>query len=290
MEIRSFIRVEAYGASLDYLTLTSPLDEHGAREFHSFAWDYMQQEKQKIGPPEEATVRGYVGQRVGDTQFVKRHYDGHEMLFVSGERANVLAKEVIKHGTPGRIRRVDVRVLAECEQSAFDYPEQLRSQIIAARRASGAKKRKKLALFDSPRGNDGITIGSRSSTSYLRIYDHEGKHGKHATGKRWAHEIEYKGDKAELFFDNYASSTDKEGYCAGVMRNQLRAVDIPCTWLETMEVNDMVVGRKLSNGQRRLDYCKKVVLPMLSKLAEDGHADDLRDLIKAHGLEKLFKA
>lgn len=288
MKIRSFIRVEAYNAKLDWLTVTAPSGEGEASAFHAFARDYMKREEERMGPKTEAYIRGYSGIRVGDTQHVRRGYDGHEMIVASGERSNRLAEEIIAHEAPAKVRRIDARLLAECCEPVFNYPELLRREIIRAREEAGKAKRKKLALFDSSAGNDGITVGSRSSTSYLRIYDHEAKHGVRATGKSWAHEAEFKAEKAELFFQGFRTSGSRADYCAGVMHKVLRELDIPCEWLENMAVNELVVGRKITTNERRLNYQRKVGVPMLMKLVEDGHIDDVRDLLRAHGLDKLF--
>lgn len=288
-ENRTILEVVEFGAKLDWLTLSAPVDREQARGFHRFARNYMLRERERYNVQTEAKLRGYSGVQVADSKHVRRAYDGHEMLIVSGEHSNRLVEEVILDGTQAKITRIDARVLARCREPVFNYPELLRSGIISARTESGKKERKKLTLYDSRVGCDGICVGSRSSERYVRIYDHEAKHGDKAGGVLWAHEGEFKGDSAQKFFEGYRDSTHRAAYCAGVMKRTLQSMDINCPWLEEVAEVALVVGRKITTNEKRLAYQKKIGLPMLQHLVAEGHADEVRELLKAHGLDELFK-
>lgn len=289
MESEQFLEVQEFGASLDWATLTSPMAPDEAREFHSYARDYMQREQARWAQVKEAKLGAYVGIKVGDTAWVKRKADGHEMLIASGDVANRLVEDVIAHGVNARPTRIDCQATARCSRPAWYYPETCRAVIHATGLESGRKRRKKISLFDSDRGNTGLTIGARSSQSYLRIYDWDAKHGDRANATLWRHEAEFKADKARAFLEGYRNSQNRAPYCAGVMKATLASVDVPCSWLSDVEAVQVVVGRKITTDEKRLFYIRKVVAPMLQTLVASGYGRQLREIFQEHHLADLFK-
>lgn len=287
-KIRSLLEVVEFGIALDWATFSAPSEEGQSAQFGAFAREYMRREKERWQHSEEQKLGAYVGIRIGDTSHVRRAYDGHEMLIATGEESNRLAEEVIIHEIPTRPTRLDVRATARTEKAAPRYPEELREFILRVRKEAGKECNKKMALFDGGLGCTGITIGSRSSECYGRIYDHDAKHNKHATAKIWAHEAEYKGDSARGLFDGYKGAENRTKYLAGVTRRRLEKWNVPCPWLGEHDKISIMRGHKATTDEQRLAYIDSVVLPMLSGLVERGRKDELEVLIKKHGLDKLF--
>lgn len=289
-EASSLLDVEQFGAKLDWVTLTTPKNADDAEHFRQFAWHYMERERERWGEGKTQTIAGYSGDKTGDTFFGSRHYDGHEMLVCSGEESNRLVEELIIHEVPARVRRIDARVLARASSSNFNYPEQVRQSILAAGTAEGKKRHKKVNLFGSARGSDGITVGARSSEKYVRIYDHDAKHCGGARGVLYAHEGEYKGRSAESFFEGYKNAPNRAAFCAGVVRSTLQSMRVPCDWLKDVQEAQIVVGRKITTNESRLAYQEKIGIPMLVDLVNGGCSEQVKALLEAAGLDQLFKA
>lgn len=288
MEIRSFLDVLEFGARLDWLTFTASPIPAEAAEFHRFARHYMERERERWGNPKERKLGAYAGTCIADTSFLHRPYDKHEMLVCIGEHSNRLAEELIIHEVPGRVRRVDARILARANTPNFNYPEDVRNAVIAAGTKEGKERRKKISLFGSTRGSDGAAIGSRSSQRFVRIYDHDAKHNGGATGLNYAHEGEFKAESAEAFFSGYKSAEKKPQYIAGVMRNTLNSMRVPCDWLQDVEAVSVVVGRKITTNEKRLAYQKKIGVPMLQHLIAEGCKEEVKALLVAHGIDETF--
>lgn len=289
MQFRSLQDVQEFGASLDWLTFTASTDVDEAGEFHRFARDYMQREQTRWSEVKERKIGGYTGLNVHESSWVRRAHDGHEMLVASGETANRLAEEVITYAIPGRCTRIDAQVSARCSGPDWTYPERIRAEIQRARAEEGKLRRKKIALFDSDFGNSGLTVGSRSSSRYVRVYDWDAKHSGGATAKFWRHEAEFKAEAAKAFFNGYRNSTNRSTYCAGVVKRTLESMDIPCSWMADVDAVAVVVGRKITTTEKRLAYMKKVVMPMMLDLYRSGAEDELRTMLQEHGLADLFK-
>lgn len=280
--------VEEFGVCLDWATFSAPSEHDEAAHFHAFATDYMRREKERWQHTAEKRIGAYVGIQVGDTSHVRRPYDGHEMIVATGYESNRLAEEVIIHGVNAKPTRIDVRATARATKAQPRYPEGVRAVILRLRAEKGKELNKKMALFDGGCGNTGLTVGSRTSESYGRIYDHEAKHGARATALIWAHEVEFKGDTAKGFFNAYREADERPKYLAGVMRRRLEAWGVPCAWLAEHDKISIMRGSQQTTDEGRLAYLDKVVFPLIVKLMENGHSDEIKALIKKHGLEDLF--
>lgn len=288
-KIRALLNVSEFGVRLDWATFSAPIDEEEAYDFAQFAEYYMAQEKALFEVVDKQRLGAYNGIRIGDTSYVKRAYDGHEMLIASGTQSNHLTEEVIRYGIKTRATRLDVRATARTKEAAPRYPERLRGHILRVREKKGKEFIKKMALFDGGCGNTGVTIGSRTSESYGRIYDDEAKHGACATALVWAHEAEFKGDTSQGLFEGLTAEGFTPKYLAGVMRRRLERWDVPCAWLGDSDKITIMRTTKESTDEKRLRYVDRTLLPILSGLVDRNQRDALRALIVKHGLDDLFE-
>lgn len=290
MENLAFLEAQEFGASLDWLTLTAPKLKQDATAFHDFAMEHMKQEREITGHREKHHIKNYAGFRCGDTSLVCRALDEHEMLVATGEVANRLAEEVIRHGITAKCTRIDLQVTARTERPDWTYPERLREHLHRVREAEGAARRKKVALFDSHLGNTGCTIGSRSSSRYVRVYDWDAKHGSGPSGVLWRHEAEFKGDAATACFKGYRDNPDRAAFTAGVVKRTLSSMRVQTPWMDDVEAVSVVVGRKQTTAEKRLRYLDTVVFPMMAELLKNGQKAEVEALMTKHRIWEMLSS
>lgn len=288
MENLAFLEVQEFGASLDWLTLTAPKLKQDAAAFHAFAVEHMKQEREITGEREKHRIRNYAGIKCGKTALVCREVDDHEMLVAEGEVANRLAEEVIRHGITAKCTRIDLQVTARAGTADFTYPERLREHLLRAREEEGKLRRKKVTLFDSHLGNSGCTIGSRSSTRYVRIYDWDAKHGEGARGELWRHEAEFKDDAARACFEGYRNQPDRRAFAAGVVKRTLNSMRVQTPWMDDLDAVSVVVGRKQTTAEKRLKYLDTVVFPMMAELLKNGNQQEVLALMEKYRIMEML--
>lgn len=285
---RALLDVEEYGARLDWATFSALPDAADRADFHAFGRDFMARNFEHVPERTEKRIGAYSGECVSATSFVRRNHDGHEMLVATGEESNRLVEEVIIHNAAGKFTRIDSAVTARATRPYPNYPERVRAIVGNARRKAGLEQRQAMGLFDSKHGSTGVTVGSRSSAIYGRIYDWDAKHGDGAKFQLWRHEVEFKAECAQRFVEGYAKEPNRALYCATVVKRQMEKWLIPCQWLNSSDGPRLVGGKERTTNQKRLQYIEKVMCPMVLKLCQDGHTEELRALFDKYCLSELI--
>ncbi len=286
---RAILEVESFDIGLDWATFSAPADEAKQKRFRDFGHAYMQEFGATRSEGQRANVRDYAGTRISDTYFVRRPSDGHMLLIASGAEAVVLAEEVTKSDLETHPTRLDIAATARAVEPNPDYPGGLRDAILRARASEGKKQRQIMAVFEHKAGFTGLCIGSRSSEVYGRVYDWHAKHSGRHSFQLWRHEIEYKGGAARRLWQSYRYAQEPKDVCIATVADRLDKWRIPASWLPDKGRLEIMQERKESDTERRLKYVRSVVAPMLVKLVEEGQTDAIRDILKAAGLEELFK-
>jgi hypothetical protein len=281
--------VDGYTSALDWLTVTSYTPAALAQEFHEFGEDYMwglfatdkKEEKTKIG--------AYVGSKIGEVSFVRRPYDGHEMIVATGFSANELAENLVKHNVPARPRRIDAQVTASIGRPDSQYPDRLREHLRGRKTSKGSHYKTRIGCFDSNGGVTGITVGARSSAKYGRVYDWDAKHGLCAAFRLWRHEIEFKDIAAEKFFGEWRAGSNRAATIAEGVKGAFDKYGIELDWLQTDKLIVITGNKNMTDDEKRLAHLDKVLFPMLAGLIERGNLQAVQELIIKHKLQYLFK-
>lgn len=278
------LEVENFNVGLDWATFSAGASELDRKRFYDFGVAYMQGFSATRREPEKARVRDYEGTRISDTYFVKRPSDGHLLLIASGDESNQLAEEVIKCDVPTVPTRLDIQATARTAEPNPDYPAGLRNAILRAREAQGRKQRQIMAVFEHQAGFTGLSLGSRSSEIYGRIYDWHAKHAGHHSFRLWRHELEYKGGAAKRLWQSYKAGNEPERVIVATMAERFDRWGIPAPWLPDMGRLSVMQERKVSDTEKRLKYLNDTVAPMLAKLVAEGKTVEILAVLQKHGI------
>lgn len=219
--------------ALDYLRLaTYNMSAYNdlARAIQYIAPDDMKQRKwiQYKGIGDDKRFAGHGLQMDDDKKPTIDHYVAH----VSGEESAQLFAYDFEHVYATRL---DIQLTLECPSwyRARDFCDELSEP----ERWKGKGRQRMPELYEKPEGKgDGVTIGSRDSGRYIRVYE---KYDE--WGKKWLRfEIEYKKSLAKTVYramkESYENESTPEGVMTDYMLSELQSLP------EVNTVNFFVVG------------------------------------------------
>lgn len=268
--------VAEYGAALDWITWSSFLDPDSILRFKELSMNLLNSLCEPGAIPIDCKVGAYYGKCVGDVKLVQREYDSHCLLIASGDITDFVARVIINHEIPGRPSRIDAQVTAIARKAAKDWPEVVRWCAVSERGQAGKGRRKGITLFDSASGASGLAIGSRRSAKFARIYDWDAKHAKRRLHIKWRFELEMKGISARDFWGYYVASNERAQLCCSVVKQFLMEANITLDFLDNFEGLSIVSTKKPSDADARMEYFKKVVLPLMDKMVFEGQTEQMK--------------
>lgn len=137
-----------------------------------------------------ASWQGYVGHRGENIFYGCRPKEA--ALTLSGASPLPLIKECIEAAT--NVSRIDLQITVRHEQPYMSYGKLAYSLLEDGGTRPGRKPI--ITRIHKTAPGETISVGSRLSDQYGRVYDHGVKHGTSAPGTAWRHEVEFKRDSA----------------------------------------------------------------------------------------------
>lgn len=274
----------SHDAALDWVTLSAPMEPGHLDKFH--AWmQQMQRDLQGGENPEKEVREGaYRGVKIGTWQFKHRAFDGHCKVNVEGRDAEAAIEMIEGAGIGYRITRLDGQITGRHKRPNLDYASELRDIVRAFRSEKGARQRQAMATFSDVVADTGITLGSRASAVYCRVYDYEAKHCNETTHSLWRYEVEHKEDAAPRFAQEWLKSDNRRELVARVVSSRLEKFGIPLGGIGMLE-KLLIAGTKTPGSvESRLKYTEKMIVPFLARLAQDGAEDEIKELFRRYCL------
>lgn len=212
--------------------------------------------------PAERSYLGYAGRLVGSAFFGARHDSW--MVQVSGGEANARWTEFM----PARanVTRVDCQVTAELAMPCVLYLSQLWQSLCSKERKAGRPKT--LRCFSEPDGVTGITIGSRTSASYLRIYDKGHEQGMPEVRNLLRWEVEAKAEFAMTVAYLLDSGSERASPCENVVRTVFEKCGVVIPLVESYSPVSLAVSKMVPSVFTQLTWLRDGVNPTVLRLIE----------------------
>jgi hypothetical protein len=253
---------------IDYLRLTA--GDHKPYEAWSDALSSEFVAEDNAGrKPHYRWILSYYG-RVGEHCFVGKGEQG-SMVQVSGRLADVMFSEVSKAG--GRCSRIDCQVTAT---AIPNQDEHLKSAYEEAKgREKGRGKPAQIELRDTAEGAKMLTIGSRQSQVYARVYDkhRESKDNHYAGMLRW--ELECKEETARDLHHWFMDDINRQYTVESIVGDWFTKRGITLFWdeLEMTELPKDV--KRTRTDDTRLAWITNQVRPTIKELLIRGKEMEL---------------
>lgn len=279
--VRPWVRVPSgnlHDWGVDYLRVTA--DSEAGKKAILLAWAKGRAQMERLGDRvRKGGMQGFTGESCGPLFYGRN--DTHFMLQASGGKADELFPTLPWDSL--HCTRIDVQITLQ-----YDAYDPAIAQTIGTRRARGfldhgrqPKPRQNLHIGYG-RG-DTLSIGSRSSPRYGRIYDKQQESKDERYARCWRFEVEYKdpvADKVVEFLRN-SPSLDRAvaASVAGQMAEWGLALDLP---VEPVLVAGSV-GRREYDSDRAIKWLESQVRPTVERLLG---TVDRASVLAALGLEE----
>ena len=214
--------------------------------------------------PHDRWVLGYYG-RVAEHAFVGKN-EGGSMVQLSGSLAWERWHELHYEGC--RCTRMDLQVTWPVQEAVGEF---IRNEYIAG----GLHHQKghrgaSLAITDTPEGAKMMTVGSRQSELYGRVYDKftESKMPEYRQCVRW--EIEVKGEQARDLY-GYMRENKQEAQTVRTIVHQFYASrGMPPFWEHFESLESKPPVKRTKTDETKLAWLAMQVRPVLRRLVASG--------------------
>lgn len=248
---------------VDYLRMTAT--DHGP---YDHWWNLLQPEfiadKEAGRKPHDRWILGYYG-RVTEHSFLGKGEHG-TMLQISGHVAWERWKEAARYSS--RCTRLDLQVTWPTEEEPGQY---IRDQYAVAQlRKKREGHQPDLTLTDTPKGAKMLTVGSRQSLTYGRMYDKGLESGlkEYASCVRW--EVESKGQTATDLLEYMKATDGGTALCRTIVKQWWTERGMTPFW-ETYEAMDQKPPAKRSRtDETKIAWLQSQVGPVVSTLKDHG--------------------
>lgn len=262
---------------VDYLRLTS-LDHSPCT-----AWDLLlsgefAKEDRAGRKPHMRNILGYWG-RVGEHCFMGKGDQG-AMLQLSSHVAAALWRRAGDHSQ--RCTRIDVQVTYPVDDEPGLYIRSMYELGKAAPKRNGTPPA--LELTDTPRGAKMLTVGSRQSLVYARMYDKGRESGlqEYAGHVRW--ELEVKAEQATSLNTHLRESTDERYPIRAIVHQFWEQRGMVPFWETYEDMNSTPVEKRSRTDETKLAWLKSQVAPSVRALADRGRLKQALDMLFGEGL------
>jgi DNA relaxase NicK len=263
MEGKSEMQTKQVYTGIDYVRVTA-LDHEPVAAWEAIVLPEYMREERAGRKPHFRWMLGYYG-RVGEHCFVGKN-EGGAMIQLSGALAWSRWYDATSHSP--RTTRLDLQVTWPTAEEPGEY---IREMYAAGQLHKGNNGRPaSLQLLDTPEGAKMLTIGSRQSELYGRMYDkfRESKMPEYKSCVRW--ELEVKGEQAYDLSAYMREHRSEAGTTRAIVKQFFEKRGMTPFW-DTYEALEGVPPVKRSKtDETKLAWLATQVRPSLQTLTEHG--------------------
>lgn len=259
--------VELISAGVDWLTSTTD-EPKAARRLWTKATFWLNQEASRGNDVRTWTMSGYKGHASGSVQMGERP-DGL-IVRLGGHMAHDYWREVFE--LTQRASRIDTQYTIRFDVDPAVVIKKLHGQ--CQRWSKRRKAPRSFSCYTSSDGSSTLYLGSRESETFGRIYDkwRESKQESNRNAVRF--ETEWKGTKAKLVATHLASSENVAASCASLTAGVVQDSG-GSSWVSTEAHHTLCVPTLTSDAERRLQWLRSQVRPVVARLLEVGLRDEV---------------
>lgn len=201
---------------------------------------------------------------------------GERYLRTSGGRAD--SRWRVLHRAPTHVQRIDPACTIRLGEARPGLARRVFQHHETLPKAFGQPRKCELRATNGY--GDTFYLGSRQSSTYLRLYDFGAKHGSDAVGCSWRYEAELKGEGAKRALPLLLNDITYELATAGLVRALFSDRRISVPW--TIEaVRGEIAARPRTSLERKLDWLEGQVAPNVDRLISLGY---IEEVVKRLGL------
>lgn len=249
---------------VDYITITTTEDvTEIAQAYLMWAADALFKRESPLHDVRKWGSHGYEGWTCGPVSFGSRG-DGH-LLRVSGPSADAVSRWLPEDGY--NVSRLDVAHTVWVGEGVYNVRGAVEESARAAAAGALSPVRRHVGLIDSGPEGQTLTVGSRTSVQYGRVYDKWRESGDDYYQGAWRFEVEYKAPLAKQVAQQLPADQRRGASIAATVGQWFgaRGVDVPAA-LGGDSVAAVLPSRRSRSDQETLDWIRVQVAPPVSRL------------------------
>lgn len=253
-----------YDYGVDWLTMTWDTKNDRLNTAFNVIRNFQELNATEGDDIEEKSWMGYEGTQQG-ALFVGARGDGM-LMRVSGAAAREVAKLLKESECAGKPTRIDFQTTAKTEEENADALRAVRRKVQANISRKKGNQARNLATYSS-RGRDcGISIGSRCSSTFLRIYDKSLEQNYRVEKGLIRYEVEFKGKRAQEAWKHYQAAKDGEALSKTLTGQEMAKMGVDMKWLQADAQIKFVSEYQGTSVQKKLAWLERFVSPTVAVL------------------------
>jgi hypothetical protein len=276
-------KIEQVEAGIDWITWVAPRDGQEGR-LERLGARLVESQRERGANVKPLRIEGYAGIQAGQCAYGFRKDSAY--LRTSGSLAESQWSSIASCG--GHPTRVDVQTTFLLSQPHNGFG----SRVWRERTAQASHRRGRPLTRSVSQANTGLwcgTVGTRTSRSFLRVYDKGIESGSHPRGQRWRIELEAKKDLARILFAELQASPNATQWCLDCCQRACN--QNLCTWPaaknESLSPIPAMAPRELAEVAATLKWLESIVRPSVERLVPHVGVDAL---LRVLGLDAYAEA
>jgi DNA relaxase NicK len=230
--------------------------------------------------PKKCSLLGYDGITIGQL-FYGRRADGM-LARASGASADEFAWVLRTHKGEYHVTRIDLAITVQFPTDREEYGRETAYQIAAAYQRKKEGRQAGISLHRGFGGGDTCSIGARSSSRYLRLYDKTREQHNEVAPNLWRFEVEYKQALAQVTYDTWRVVPDADEYIMRNVKAEFGYHGVQMPFDEVADIDRAKVAADKTSIERSLTWLRAQVRQTVDRLRKEGYE---AEVLSALGLD-----
>lgn len=262
---------------IDWLTFTTKTGHETASMLEVADGLAVELMAQRGHTSKSGSLLGYRGYAVGQLYYGEREDGG--IARASGGTARYLFEALTQGGCHGNASRVDIQCTVKFASDREDYGRETAYQVAASTTRQKNGRPASVVLHRGFGGGDTCTIGKRSSSRVLRLYDKSREQDNEVEPNLWRFEVEYKAELAKRMFSLLRSTNEAEALVRDMVAREFIEQGVLVPWEPEAQAERLKTATDKTTIEKQLLWLKKQVAPTMRRLERLGYGSEAHDAL-----------
>lgn len=277
MNLTSFDRSGIIDTGLDWLTVTQVSGTQSEAMLDTIR-QYIADNYPADAIPKSWRAMGYQGQNYGQLKFGRRKAD-ESIMILSGSEAERFG---VNFRIPeDRVTRIDLQVTLALGKPMPMMAHNMYRRLIGEAKTKGHSAK---VVYHSSEKGDTITVGSRGSATFLRLYDKSADYNVEPTGSIWRYEVEFKQSRAKSATREVQQAISRYEKIAARVWAEFNSRGIAPHFRPQDRMSAMEAGVKISTPDTKLGWLERCVAPVVTQLIQMGYEREVINSLRLRGI------
>jgi hypothetical protein len=248
---------KTWDVGLDWITATAKRDSANADILMDVALEHAARQMDEGQTAKPMTLLGYKGEQVGNIFYGTR--EDSAIARASGYEANNVATRLYEQQFRGNISRIDFQITAQSAEPEPNHARSIFNRLSGELQKGEKEKRYRFTYIDGGRAGSSLSIGSRTSTRYRRIYDKSAEQRHQIAPRLWRYETELKGDAARKAWALLGDTGVNGKIVTDVVTGDFELAGVPLSWIDHDNPQRLPSAHQITDDAKSLLWLQSAV-------------------------------